>query len=82
MLPCLYVWSLLKQLVLLATATSGDNKLCHVIVFCVEKGFLFFFSLLHIYYLIISYAQGWAGNVIVALVVICRVFFLPQPAVL
>lgn len=34
--------SLLKQLVPLATATSGGNKLCRVIVLCVEKGFLFF----------------------------------------
>lgn len=41
----LYVWSLLKQLVLLAAATSGGDKLLHVIVFCVEKGFLLFFQL-------------------------------------
>lgn len=40
-LPCLCVLSLLKQLVPLATATSGGNKLYHVIVLCVEKGFLF-----------------------------------------
>lgn len=37
----LCVCSLLKQLVLLATATSGGNKLYHVIVLCVEKGCFF-----------------------------------------
>lgn len=41
-LPCLCLLSLLKQLVPWATATSGGNKQCHVIVLCVEKSFLFF----------------------------------------